>query len=243
MTAPPNHHRRCRTVVIERMDYRAALDLQHRIVAARLDGRLDQDLLLLLTHPPVFTLGRRGGRENLLISSEDLRRRRIEVIQVERGGNITYHGPGQLVAYVIVDLRNASLTVEEFVSGLETAMVRTAAQWQIKAVGDARNRGVWVGKAKLGSIGLTVRRGVTFHGLALNVDLDLTPFAWINPCGLQGIRMTSMARERGEPIAVAAVQKALQAHFGAVFRMAMEPLAQSALETILGPDAESEVTA
>ncbi len=182
--------------------YERALALQHEAVAARVDGRLAAELVILLEHPPVFTLGRRGGLENLVVDEALLRDRGIEVRSVERGGNITYHGPGQLVVYPILDLHAARIKVVDFVTALEEAMVRTAARWGVEAGGDPHNRGVWVDRRKLGSIGITVRRGVTFHGLALNVNTDLSPFQWMNPCGIKDCEMTSLARETGMDISM-----------------------------------------
>jgi lipoate-protein ligase B len=182
--------------------YEEALKLQHKAVAARVDGRLAEELVILLEHPPVFTLGRRGGLENLIVDEAFLQDRGIKVRSVERGGNITYHGPGQLVVYPIFNLHATRIKVVDFVTALEEAMARTAARWGVDADGDPHNRGVWAGRRKLGSIGITVRRGVTFHGLALNVNTDLSPFQWMNPCGIKDCEMTSLARETGVEISM-----------------------------------------
>jgi len=195
------------------MPYREALELQHRLVAARRAGRIASDVLLVLEHPPVFTLGRRGGRENLLVSDEYLQRRGVAVVPVERGGNITYHGPGQLVAYPIFDLRAARVGVADFVFRLEEAMLRTARQWNVAAQRNSLNRGIWVGPNKMGSIGLAIRRGVTYHGLAFNVETDLTPFGWINPCGLHNVGVTSLQQEAGRPVPLQEAVKCFERHF------------------------------
>jgi lipoyl(octanoyl) transferase len=188
MASTPKHPspagtRVCYGVDLPQIDYRDAWGLQSGLVAARREGRLARDLFIFLEHPPVFTLGRRGGRENLVVPESLLEKSGISVVQVERGGNITYHGPGQLVVYPIIDLQAAGLGVTEYVSALETVMIRLAADFGVNAQRDARNRGVWVGNNKLGSIGIAVRRGVSFHGLAFNANLALAPFGWINPCG------------------------------------------------------------
>lgn len=175
--------------------YPQALELQHRLVAARNDHRLDRDVILVLEHPPIFTLGRRGGRECLRVDSDFLQRQNVSVIQVERGGFITYHGPGQLVIYPILDLKQAGIGVAALVETLEEVMIQTAADFGVCAARDPRNRGVWVGDRKLGSIGIAVRRGVSFHGLALNVSNSLEPFDWIDPCGLHNVTMTSLRQE------------------------------------------------
>lgn len=187
---------KCRYVELPNIEYRQAWDLQQEIVAARNDGRLNSDILLLLEHPGVFTMGRKGGLGNLMVPEAFLQQKGIEVVQIERGGDITYHGPGQMVGYPIVHLRHRKLSVVDYVSKLEEVMIRTAGHFGVKAHTDQRNRGVWVGNRKLGSIGIAVRRWITFHGFALNVNTDLTPFGWVNPCGLEGIGVTSLANEK-----------------------------------------------
>jgi lipoate-protein ligase B len=193
-------------------------------------------VVLLLEHPPVFTLGRRGGLDNLTVSRGFLDGANISIVQAERGGDITYHGPGQLVGYPIVHLWDAGLKVVDFVAGLEEVMLRVAADWGIPAVRSARNRGVWVGEAKLGSIGITVRRGVSFHGFALNVDVDLEPFCWINPCGLKGVGVVSMAQHLGRPVALRDVRRAARGHMADVFHVEMDSVGLDTLERL--PDSE-----
>ncbi len=199
------------------VDYRQAYDVQLTVVDARNEGRLQHDVLMMLEHAPVFTLGRRGGQDNLLATPAQLKERSIEVVPIERGGDITYHGPGQLVVYVLMDIRSRKIGVTDFVTRLETAMVRTAAHWGIAARGDEQNRGAWIEERKLGSIGITVRRGVTFHGLALNARTDLEPFQWINPCGLKGCPMTTLENEAGVPIEMGEVRRVMAGHLSEVF--------------------------
>jgi lipoate-protein ligase B len=177
------------------IDYEEAHDLQLRLVAARIGGVLASDILLLLEHMPVFTLGRRGGRKNLIVSEPFLNEAQIRVVHAERGGDITFHGPGQLVGYPILDLRAAKLTVTDYVERLEEVMIKAAACWGVHATRNPLNHGVWAGERKLGSLGIAIRRGIAFHGFALNVNVSLEPFDWINPCGLQGVKMTSIERE------------------------------------------------
>ncbi len=173
--------------------------------------------LLMLEHPPVFTLGNRGGLENLRVSRSFLENAGISVIQTERGGNITYHGPGQLVVYPIIDLKLLHISITGYVEALETVMIQTAAEWGIAAGRNPAGRGVWVGNAKLGSIGIRVRKTVTFHGMALNVSVSLTPFDWINPCGLSGVRMTSMSQETGQDFSMSTVCASIHRHVEATF--------------------------
>lgn len=211
-------------------DYREAHDLQCAAAAARHSGQLDRELIILLEHPPVFTLGRRGGCGNLRVSENFLKARGISVEQVERGGDITYHGPGQLVAYLIMNLNRASLSVTEFVTSLEQTMIKTAAHWQVVARGDAANRGAWVDQRKLGSVGITVRRGITLHGLALNVNTDLEPFTWINPCGLTDCRMTTLARETDAPVRLREARMQLAYHLAEVLHLTLTPIQQDTLK-------------
>ena len=199
------------------MEYREAWDLQASLVDARKGKTIDTDTVLLLEHPPVFTLGRRGGLNNLTVSDAFLKQSGIPVVQVERGGDITFHGPGQAVMYPIIDLRAAGLGVVDYVEDLEEVMIRTSADWGIRAERNPINRGIWVGNNKLGSIGIAVRRGISFHGLALNVNLSLDPFSWINPCGLQGVGMTSMERELSDKVTMDQVRRALKRNVEAVF--------------------------
>ncbi len=226
---------------LDRLEYRAALKLQHRAVAARARGLLEQDLVIVLEHPPVFTLGRRAGLDNLTVDREFLAKRGIEVVHAERGGDITFHGPGQLVAYPIVRLEKLRLGVADYVTALEKAMVLTATVWDIEAAGNPEARGVWVDGRKLGSIGISVRRGVSFHGLALNVDNDLTPFSWINPCGIRGCRMTSLAQEAGCPVDMGRARKILVENLARVLGLEPEPVSPDRVEDLLDrPIPESE---
>jgi lipoyl(octanoyl) transferase len=212
-----------------RTAYEQARDLQLQLVDARQNGGVARDTVLLLEHPPVFTLGRRGGRESLLVSEEMLARHGIPVVQVERGGNITYHGPGQLVVYPIVHLPGLRIGVVDMVDRLEEVMIRTCHDFGVAAGRNALKRGAWVGMNKIGSIGLAVRRGVSFHGLALNVDPDLQPFGFIQPCGLHGVGVTSIAREAGRPVAAAEALGAAERNIEAVFGVRLEPVAAEQL--------------
>ena len=204
---------------LSQMDYLDAWDFQQRLVQARKSGEIGNDLVLLLEHPSVFTLGRRGGRENLTVSETFLEQSRIPIVPVERGGNITYHGPGQLVAYPIIDLHASRLRVRDYVEKLEELMILTAARWGIQASRNPLNNGVWVGGRKLGSIGIAIRRGVTFHGFALNVNVRLDPFQWINPCGLQGVEMTSMERELSAKPSMPEVREVVKHYIQTIFNV------------------------
>lgn len=219
------------------LDYGEALRLQHRLVAVRKTGALAADLLILLEHPPVFTLGRRGGRENLIVPADFLANAGIQVIQAERGGNITYHGPGQLVAYLIRDLEAAKMGVKDFVHFLEEVMIRTAAEWGVAAERNPVNRGIWVGNSKMGSIGIAIRRGITYHGLAFNVDMSLEPFGWINPCGLADVGITSLQAASGRPLNMPSVGHAFKVHVQSVFGTELVSIERDEVEKVLLTDA------
>ena len=220
--------------------YRYAWDLQQSLVAARHAGRLDNDILLLLEHPPVFTLGRRGGTENLCVSPDDLAKRGIDLVHIERGGDITYHGPGQFVGYPILRLRDRDLSVVEYVNRLEAVMIQTAAQFDVQAGRDDRNRGVWVGNSKLGSIGIAVRRGISFHGFALNVNTALEPFDWVHPCGLQGVGVTSLAAQRGTAPDMADVKQNLCRNFASILQCRLKPMSEEEIKVFCHENAEGD---
>lgn len=196
--------------------YAAAYDLQLGLVEKRRHGAAG-DTFLVTEHPATFTLGRRGGRENLMVTEEFLRERGIPLVHIERGGDITFHGPGQLVIYPILHLREAELSVTDYVFRLEELMIRLAAEQGVTAVRDPRNHGVWVSGKKLGSVGIAIRHGISFHGLALNVCLDPTPFSWVNPCGLTGVKMTTVSRECGREVSMAGVKAELPRILAQVF--------------------------
>ena len=232
---PPPHseHKTWLCADLPLLDYGDAWQLQSRIVEARKSASIDSDIFILLEHPPVFTLGRRGGRDNLTVPESFLEKSGIPVFHVERGGNITFHGPGQLVGYPIVDLHAARLGVTEFVERLEEVMIRTAARWGVPARRDPRNRGVWVGDSKLGSIGIAVRRGITFHGFAFNVNVSLEPFSWINPCGLKGIGVTSLELELSRSLPLSDVRAAVKSSVESVFGVNLAPADWPALQHLL----------
>ena len=198
-------------------DYIPLLHMQHRLVSQRHTGTLDSDVALVLEHTPVFTLGRNAGRENLMVSEDFLHQRGIQVVRAERGGDITYHGPGQVVVYLIIDLRAARLRIPDYIARLEEAMIRASSDFGVAASRNPRNPGVWVENQKLGSIGIAVRHGITYHGLALNVSLSLEPFSWIRPCGLTGVSMTSLKEAGGHDIKIDSVKEALIIHLKDLF--------------------------
>jgi lipoate-protein ligase B len=220
----------CFSVDLGMMEYNEAWKLQSDIVSARVNGIIDTDIILFLEHPIVFTLGRRGGLDHLLVSEEFLKTSGIPIVHVERGGNITFHGPGQLVVYPIINLKARGIGVVDFVAALEDVMLATVRTWGIAAERNLANRGIWVGNDKMGSIGLAVRKGISFHGLALNVNVDLTPFSWIQPCGLQGVCMTSMRQELGREMSMDDVCAAVKKQFESVLNLNLSTASFSHLQ-------------
>jgi lipoate-protein ligase B len=199
----------------ERLDYVEAWDLQRRLVEERRRG-LRPDTLLLLEHEPVFTVGRRGQVEHWA----GLVAEGVPVRQVERGGSVTYHGPGQLVGYPILRLADHCPGPKAYVRLLEEVLINTLADWGLAGTRVAQLPGVWVGAPpveKIAAIGLRVDRGVTMHGFALNVAPDLAPFGRIVPCGIAGCAVTSMAARLGRPVDMASVRRQVAGHFGRLF--------------------------
>ncbi len=172
--------------------YRDGLELQEGLVQARAAGDTG-DWLLFPDHPPVLTVGRNPSAGALLASPATLSARGIEVFEVARGGDVTWHGPGQLVGYPILDLNSRGRDLHKYLRGIEQVLIQALAAYGIVAGRSARNTGVWVGDDKIASIGIAVRRWVSYHGFALNVAPDLADFDLIHPCGLRGVRMTSLA--------------------------------------------------
>lgn len=210
--------RKCELRELGRIEYGEAFDLQRRLVEERKQGRI-LDQFLIVEHPPTITLGRNGRREHLLVSEEDLRRAGIAFHHSDRGGDITYHGPGQIVGYPILDLREWKRDVVAYVRALEQVIIGALAEFGIQAERVPGCTGVWVERRKIAAIGVHISRWVTSHGFALNVTTDLRHFRYIVPCGLSA-PVTSMA-DLGCPAEQGEVVEALARHFGRVFECEM----------------------
>ena len=213
------------------LEYSRALDLQIQTLQSKIDQTITEDRIFFVEHPSVFTLGKRGGEENLVVSRDFLTAKNVDIVQTDRGGNITYHGPGQAVMYPIVDLEKNKIGVKDFVHGLEEIMKLTAMEFNIDADRNKRNHGVWVGNSKIGSVGISIKRGISFHGLAMNINPDLEPFSWINPCGLTNVSMTSIEKEikssadtddlSDDDLTMEQIKNAFIRHFSSVFNYSM----------------------
>lgn len=191
-----------------RVSYRTGLQVQERVAEERARGARS-DTLLLLEHPPTITLGRRSPESDLLRSREELIAAGIAVERVGRGGGATYHGPGQLVGYPIVRLSHGGRGVRKFVRAIEDMLIEVSDGFGARAARHGGHPGAWVGPRKLASIGIEVRRGITRHGFALNVDMDLAPFRAIVPCGMPALELADLSRAAGRPIPLAAVAAAV----------------------------------
>jgi lipoate-protein ligase B len=226
----------CLTVDLGLMPYGIAWDLQRRIVAARKAGAVP-DVLLFCEHPHVITLGRNGKLDHLRASDHLLRQMNVEFLPTDRGGDITYHGPGQLVGYPILNLSEIRRDLVWYVRQLEEVMIRTTAEFGITARREPGKTGVWVdtprGEEKLAAIGVHVSRWVTSHGLAYNVATDLHYFDLIVPCGIAGKRATSLERLLARPVALEEVKSRLAAHLGEVFGLELRAASRSELEDLL----------
>ena len=207
---------RCLAVALGRWDYARAWELQAALVRARLAGALP-DLLLLVEHPHVYTVGRGGDGSNVLWPEEVLRCKGVAVYHVDRGGDVTYHGPGQAVGYPIVSLRDRGLDPHRYLRDLEEVLIRTLADYGIRGTRVPGMTRVWVDNAKIAAIGVKFTRAVTSHGFALNVNTDLSYFLGIIPCGLTNRNVTSMQQLLGRPVDMAGVHEALVCHFAEVF--------------------------
>ncbi|MGI8926433.1 MAG: lipoyl(octanoyl) transferase LipB [Tepidiformaceae bacterium] len=213
---PANEGRNVNVCDLGTTSYAEVLCLQQRLQAERREGA-GLDSLLLTEHRPVITLGRGHPIPDLRVPAETVRNHGIEIVQTERGGDITYHGPGQLVAYGIIDLRAWQCSLGDYVAGLEAAVTGVLGDWGIQGELRARARGVWVNGRKIASIGLNVRRWVTMHGLALNIDPDMSHFDLINPCGMSDIEMTSLSAEASKQVPLAEVAESFVFHFERAF--------------------------
>ncbi len=223
----------CLLVDAGAMEYKKAYELQLKIVDGKWKGVIKDDITLFLEHHPVFTLGRRGGRKNLIVSETFLKEQKISIVHVERGGDITYHGPGQLVCYPIINLQKACLKVVDYVRNLEEVMIRIASKYKILAKRNSKNHGIWVNKKKLGSVGISIRRGISFHGFALNVNNSLEPFKWINPCGMKGVSMTSLHQEISGDVSLAETIEIAKNAMEQIFKIEFTPITATDIETII----------
>ncbi len=210
-----------RVVDLGQQDYYEAWNTQKTLHAKRVDGAIG-DILLLVEHDPVITVGKSGKDSNILISESLLKEKGVGLYRIERGGDVTYHGPGQLVGYPIFNVKEKLAGIRSFIEKIEEVIIATLAQFNIEAEKKEKMIGVWVGTGKICSIGIAVKRWVSFHGFALNVNTDLKYFDLIHPCGFKNIKMTSMAEILEKEISMKAVKDAVKEEFGKIFENRVE---------------------
>jgi lipoyl(octanoyl) transferase len=214
--------------------YPRALELQRAVARARISGAIPHDVLLLLEHPPVITLGRSSKAQHLVATPAMLAERGVELYEAERGGDVTFHGPGQLVGYPIVNLRGHRQDLHWYLRQVEAVLMRALDRIGVPSERSEGRTGVWTGGRKIASIGVHARDWVTWHGFALNVSNDLSYFDLIVPCGLSGVTMTSVDRELGQASpAFSNVAETVAGSFGAVFAVAPELLEPADLSAML----------
>ncbi len=197
--------------------YKEVWVLQKKIHEQRVDSSIP-NTLILVEHDPVITMGKSGDEGNLLFSVDSLKKKGVEYYQIERGGDVTYHGPGQLVGYPIFNVRDGLAGIKPFINGIEEAIIATLMHFGIRAYRKEKMIGVWTEKGKVCSIGVAVKRWVSFHGFALNVNTDLSYFDLIVPCGLKNVEMTSMQQILGKQLSMDRVKKSVVQNFGMMFK-------------------------
>ena len=218
-------------------EYSEAWKLQRRLHRQIAEGKISE-VLLLLEHPPTITIGRSGTLGDVLISKERLEEEGFSLFFIDRGGNVTYHGPGQLVGYPILDLREREKDLHRYIRNLEEVILRTLRVFSIDAHRDESHPGVWVNEEEIAAIGLSVRRWVSMHGFALNVNTNLDHFTFIKPCGFSDRRATSISKILGHKISMEAVMEQLIFHFCDVFGLSMKSSAVRLLRCETGKQQE-----
>ena len=225
----------CQAARMGTVGYQQAWDLQLRLAEEIREGR-QPNTLLLLEHPPVYTKGRLSEAGHLLLSPEDLRGKGIDVLETDRGGQVTFHGPGQLIGYPVVNLKDWGGPLK-YVRTLEQVIIASLNDFQIEAEVIEGITGVWVGDAKIGAIGVKISRGVAYHGFSLNVNTDLSYYDYIIPCGIEDKSVTSMAKILGSPVDMEEVRYSVVYHFGRCmgFKMAESASVVEALSMLAAP--------
>jgi lipoate-protein ligase B len=217
-------------IEIPRTDYLEALAIQRRLVARKISEG-GPDVLLVLEHPPTVTLGTRGDESDLLVSPDALARHGIDLYRVDRGGEATYHGPGQLVSYPIVDLKRRRLSVRDYIWTLEEVIIRCLAGLDLKSFRQPGKAGVWIGPVeKIASIGVRIQRRVTYHGFSVNVDLEVDPCDFIISCGMPDVRMVSLNQLVDPPVGGHEFQDAMATSFSSVLGVTLR---RSSLEEVM----------
>jgi lipoyl(octanoyl) transferase len=201
---------------LKNIDYQEAWHLQKEILEMRVDEKIN-DILFLLEHPHTYTLGKVADKRNLIGSVDYLMQNKISVFDIDRGGDITYHGPGQIVGYPIIDLKKWKQDTHRYLRSLEEVIIKTCSEYGLKGVRDSKYTGVWIGDKKIAAIGIKVSRWVTMHGFAFNINTDLDFFSGIIPCGIVDKGVTSLKNELSKSIDIAKVKEKLVNNFKNIF--------------------------
>jgi lipoyl(octanoyl) transferase len=219
--------------ILDETDYLEALAMQEKLLQLRQQDKVP-DIMLLLQHPPTLTMGARENRHNILIPEVELERQGVKVYKINRGGDVTYHGPGQIVGYPILNLKGFGRSVRVYVDKLEEVFIELLRdEYSITAMRDSQYTGVWVGNDKVTAIGCAVKRWVTMHGFAFNVNTNLQHFRWINPCGITDKGVTSLEKILGQPQDMGKVNEQVIYHFSRVFNCEPELIDRQSLQDIL----------
>lgn len=222
--------------LLGRIDYKEALEIQRQLLCLRQNNEID-DIMLLLEHPPVLTVGRKGEHSNILIPQHIMESEKVSVYEVERGGDVTYHGPGQIVGYPILDLNNHFKDVHSFVKRIEEVFIELLKEeYGITAGRDPKYIGVWVGDEKITAIGFTIKRWVTMHGFAFNVNTNLEHFRWINPCGITEKGVTSLQKLLGYELDINKVMEQVIKYFCREFEVEYEIISKEEVFRLTGRD-------
>lgn len=200
------------------LEYQAAISLMHNLREKRLQGAIP-DTLLFLEHPPVITMGRQDASADFKLSAEEIRSKGVHIVQTDRGGRLTYHGPGQLVIYFILQLAEQKLTVDSLVCKAEAGLIEILEEYGIKSSINKSNPGLWIGNNKIASVGFHIHKGVTTHGVSLNVTNDLTPFTYMTPCGVKDAGQTSLFGESGQSPTLAQLAQKLAVIYAREFEL------------------------
>ena len=220
-------------VKLELEEYQAVEHLQRQLLKLRKDGQIP-DVVLLLEHKPVITVGKGGGMENVIASPDVLKAQGIDIYYPDRGGNITYHGPGQLVAYPILNLKDHKCDIHWYISRLEQTIIRLLASYNIDGNSVEGRRGVWIDNEKIAAIGVAISRWVTYHGLALNISTNLDHFNHIVPCGLTGFGVTSMKKQLGKEVNINGVRQKMIDQLKDLLDLEFQELSKDEIISIAG---------
>ena len=226
--------KKCFVVKAGLIDYKKALKLQESVFQYKKEGKLQEDVVILLQHPPTITIGRKGSLKEILVGIRELKQKGVFFYEIGRGGKVTYHGPGQLVGYPILDLRSYGRDLHLYLRGLEEVIIKTLDEFGIKAHRKEGLTGVWIKNKKVASIGIQVKSWISMHGFALNVNCDLTYFNLIQPCGMESEVMTSITKILNKNIDIKEVEEKLIPNLAKVFSLTPKEISLSLLQSKVG---------